>query len=115
MRSRRIAWPEGRAQGTGSVRHRPSVADNRGFSLMELLVVALIISIVMAIALPNLRQAVLKARATSVVGELNTVKVAIQNYQAEYLTWPPDVSRGVIPEGLAPFLPENIGFCRKMT
>ena len=85
-------------------------SNSRGFSLVELLLVVVIISILAAIVQPNLHQALLKARAADVVGELNLVKVAVLSYQSDHLTWPPDRNRGQIPPGLEDYLPDGFSF-----
>ncbi len=81
-----------------------------GFSLVELLVVVVIISILAAVVQPNLHKALVRARAADVVGELNVVKVAVLAYQAEHSRWPPDRNRGQIPPGLEEFLPDGFTF-----
>lgn len=84
--------------------------DRRGFSLVELLVVLLIIGTLAGIAVPNLNRAILRARAVDAVADMNAIKVAVLNYQADASTWPEDVNRGQIPPGLDEYLPENFSF-----
>jgi|Marorgknorr_s2lv_3_1036020.scaffolds.fasta_scaffold75929_2 prepilin-type N-terminal cleavage/methylation domain-containing protein len=45
--------------------------DRRGFTLVEITVVALILSILTAIAMPNIKSALLKARAVEVASDLD--------------------------------------------
>lgn len=86
------------------------MSGRRGFSLIELLIVLLIIGTLAGIAIPNLNRAVLRARAVDAVADMNAVKVAVLNYQADAHAWPEDVDRGQIPPGLDEYLPENFSF-----
>ena len=58
----------------------------KGFSLIELLIVVAIILIIAAIAIPNLRQAKISANETSAVGSLRTINVAEIAYNSTYPT-----------------------------
>ncbi|MEJ2185214.1 MAG: prepilin-type N-terminal cleavage/methylation domain-containing protein [Gemmatimonadota bacterium] len=83
-----------------------------GFSLVELLIVLLIIGILASLAIPTYHSMVIRARAAQVAGDLNTIKVAAYNYDADHHEWPPETAAGQVPAGLAPYLPENFSFVR---
>lgn len=87
--------------------------NRRGFSLIELLVVLLIIGTLAGIAIPNLQRALLRARAVDAMSDLNVVRVALENYRADENTWPPDQNRGTIPPGLDAYLPGGFDFNRE--
>ncbi len=78
--------------------------------MIEVITVAVVMGTLVRIALPSFHDVLLKARAAEVVGEFETVRVAVLNYQAEHLRWPEDAYVGQIPSGLAEFLPENFDF-----
>jgi type IV pilus assembly protein PilA len=56
----------------------------RGFSLIELLIVVGIILVIAAIAIPNLLRARASANEASAVGTLRTINTACQNYASSY-------------------------------
>src|SRR5579864_1859748 len=56
----------------------------KGFSLIELLIVVAIILIIAAIAIPNLLRARMAANESSAVGSLRTIVTAEFNYQQNY-------------------------------
>ncbi len=76
-----------------------------GFTLVELAVVVLIIGVLAAIAVPNMRVALMRARAAEAVGDLHVLRVAVFNYVGDKHVWPPDASVGVVPAGMADYLP----------
>jgi prepilin-type N-terminal cleavage/methylation domain-containing protein len=56
----------------------------RGFSLIELLVVIAIILVILAIALPNVKKALLNTTETAVIREVQTINQAQMQYQSQY-------------------------------
>jgi prepilin-type N-terminal cleavage/methylation domain-containing protein len=58
--------------------------NQKGFSLIELLVVVSIILIVAAIAIPNLLQARVAANEASAVASLRTINIAMVSYYGNY-------------------------------
>lgn len=96
-------------------RRRPPIGhrdDGQGFTMVEMLTVALIMGTLARISVPDFHNAVLKARAASVAGDFEVVRVAALNYHAKYLKWPANGYPGQVPQGLAEFLPEGFTFRR---
>ncbi|MDR3721748.1 MAG: prepilin-type N-terminal cleavage/methylation domain-containing protein, partial [Candidatus Acidoferrales bacterium] len=56
----------------------------KGFSLIELLIVVAIILIIAAIAIPNLLRARMAANESSAVGSLRTIVTGEFNFQQNY-------------------------------
>jgi type IV pilus assembly protein PilA len=65
----------------------------RGFSLIELLIVVAIILIIAAIAIPNLLAARVQANEASAVATLRTLNTAEQNYQIIYNSYADNLSK----------------------
>ena len=57
---------------------------NRGFSLIELLIVMAIILVICAIAIPSLMRSKMSANEASAVGSLHAINTACQSYATTY-------------------------------
>ena len=60
----------------------------RGFSLVELLIVAAVIGLIAAIAIPNLVNAIQRGRQSRTVGDLRGIATAVAMYQQDYSKYP---------------------------
>lgn len=66
------------------------IQNEKGFTLIELMVVVLIIGILVAIAIPVFSSTADKARLGACEANLRTIDGAIAQYQAEYSSDPAD-------------------------
>ncbi len=75
----------------------------KGFSLIELLIVVAIILIIAAIAIPNLLRARISANEASAVSSMRTMNTACITYNSTYGQFPPVVSDlGPVAAGAVP-------------
>jgi type IV pilus assembly protein PilA len=74
----------------------------KGFSLIELLIVVAIILIIAAIAIPNLLRSRMAANEASAVGSLRTLNTALVTYSSTYGGFPDDMAWLAPPGGGGP-------------
>jgi prepilin-type N-terminal cleavage/methylation domain-containing protein len=109
--------PSGGGESGDVLRSAPPVrrlprSHRAGFTLIELTIALFIVATLAALALPTYRSMIVKARAAKVVGDFNTVRVAVFNYYADHDAWPPDNYPGIVPPQLVAYLPANFTFNR---
>ncbi len=76
----------------------------RGFTLVEIMVVVIIIGVVAAIAIPVFNMMRMNSQATRIVNDMKTYRTAFEMHAFEMGIWPPDVNRGTIPPTMADYL-----------
>ena len=70
------------------------------------MVVVVIIGLLAAIAIPAFQSVQEKSRASRMANDLHQIESAFQRFAIENGTWPPPNAPGLIPTGMAPYLPE---------
>ncbi len=79
-----------------------------GFSLVEIAVTILIISVVAALAVPAWKKSVLSARSSAVVNDLRVFAGAYQTFAHDRGDWPPSTLQpGTFPAGMQTYLAET--------
>lgn len=81
-----------------------------GFTLIEVLVVAVFVGILAGISTPTLARAIDRAGATRVLADARTLSLAVRSFLEGGGTLPATTDWGVSPTGLAPFLEEGMSF-----
>jgi len=89
---------------------RPPKAPSKGFTLIEVLLVVFIIGILSTLAIPHLRHAHYKGRATKIVEDLRIIRNSLLSYHLDKGTWPRSRSWGRLPRGTLSHLPAGISF-----
>src|SRR5579863_7731508 len=82
----------------------------RGFSLIELLIVVAIILIIAAIAIPNLLRARMAANESSAVASIRTINTAMITYNSSYPTVGFAATLAALG-GTAPCVPASTAAC----
>ena len=62
--------------------------ENRGFTLLELIVVVIIIAVLASIAVPMYRGYIKSTRASEATSRLGSIVTAAKNYYQRYSQWP---------------------------
>ena len=94
-----------RPQATEATRRR---RRERGFTLLELLVVCAIIGIIANIAIPELQTSIYRARAGSIIEDYNALRTMVHQYYADHSGFPADQGPGVEPPELSAYLNKRI-------
>jgi prepilin-type N-terminal cleavage/methylation domain-containing protein len=71
-----------------------------GFSLVEIMVAVLILSVLTMLAVPALAKVRMKARSAAIANDFRVFATAFQSYSQEHGTFPAEAAVGVIPTGM---------------
>lgn len=82
----------------------------RGFTLIEVLVVVVLLGVLVNIAVPAYRDVRIRADAAHVIADFNTVRLAAYDNFASNEFYPGHSGWGVVPPALQPYLPGGFQF-----
>lgn len=91
-----------------------NMKKQKGFSLIELLIVVAIILIIAAIAIPNLLRARISANESAAVANLRTINTALVTYLSTYSTFPATANFNYLSDGgtsNCPNSPDSVSAC----
>lgn len=75
--------------------------NRKGFTLIELLIVVAIIGIIVAIAIPNLLNAIQRAKQKRTMGDMRSIATAAESYSIDW-NYYPQVTFGALSTYLSP-------------
>jgi len=80
---------------------RPNPARARGFTLVEIMVVVVIIGLLAALAIPAFQRNQRATQNTRAVNDFRIFVQAFEIYNTQNGSWPPNAGAGVVPTGMA--------------
>ena len=83
-----------------------------GFTIIELLMVMIVISILAGLAVLKYVDLRHRARAAQVSADLQSVRLAAYGAWYEHNAWPSDAGPGQVPADLVPYLPQGFSFAK---
>jgi prepilin-type N-terminal cleavage/methylation domain-containing protein len=84
-----------------------------GFTFVELMTVLIVLGVLAGLAILKYIDLTHRARAAQAAGDLEAVRIAAYGAWYETGKWPAEVGPGVMPPGLAQYLPAGFTFARK--
>jgi prepilin-type N-terminal cleavage/methylation domain-containing protein len=83
-----------------------------GFTFVELMTVLIVLGLLASLAILKYIDLTHRARAAQAAGDLEAVRIAAYGAWYETGKWPAEVGPGIIPPGLAQYLPAGFTFQR---
>ena len=81
-----------------------------GFTLVEIMIVVAIIALLAVLAVPSIMRERERSQSAKFVNALRVATNAIETYAIENHAYPPDTSRGVVPNGMLTYLDATINW-----
>lgn len=78
-----------------------------GFTLVEIMVVVVLISLLTMLAVPTMQKIRRKARASAIANDFRVYATAFQTYSHENGAWPAESAVGVMPTGMDVYLKDG--------
>jgi prepilin-type N-terminal cleavage/methylation domain-containing protein len=87
--------------------------NERGFTLIELMVVVTVLSLLAGLAMPKYQQIRKRATAAQAIGALGVIRHAAFAYNETTGTWAPGGNSGEAPAELTTYLPAGFSFAQQ--
>jgi len=91
---------------------RPRSLSRRGFTLIEMLVVFVVLGILSSIAILKYIDIRNSAHAARVAADFNAIKIATYAYYTDDYKWPAEVGPGIVPPELVPVMNSGTTFVK---
>jgi prepilin-type N-terminal cleavage/methylation domain-containing protein len=78
--------------------------STRGFTLVEILVVVVIISLLAMLSIPGLQMVQRRAKSSAIINDFRVFSTAFETYAHEHGSFPPEANAGVVPVGMETML-----------
>jgi prepilin-type N-terminal cleavage/methylation domain-containing protein len=88
------------------------VRRRRGFTFVELMITMTVVGFLSAVAVPKYIDLKRRANTTRVIGDFQTVRVAVMAFYADSSYFPGEVGAGVVPQNLSQYLPIGFDFTK---
>jgi prepilin-type N-terminal cleavage/methylation domain-containing protein len=88
------------------------VRQRRGFTFIEIMVSMTIVGLLSAVAVPKYIDLKRRANTTRVIGDFQTVRVAVMAFYADSSYFPAEVGPGAVPPNLSGYLPIGFDFTK---
>jgi type IV pilus assembly protein PilA len=82
-------------------------SSRRAFTLVEIMIVVVIIGLLAMLGIPALLRVQERAHASRLANDFRQFEAAFQRFALEDGQWPPPDNPGVIPAGMAGYLPDS--------
>ena len=86
------------------------MSTRRGFTIIELLVVMIVLGVLASIAILRYRDFTDEALAARIATDMQTVRLAALNHYSDANDWPAEAAEGQVPAELVRYLPEGWQF-----
>jgi len=81
--------------------HRPDSAAPRGFTLVEIMVVVVIIGLLAALAIPAFQRSQRASQNARAINDFRIFVQAFEVYNTQRGSWPANTGAGVVPPGMS--------------
>lgn len=85
----------------------PTPREQKGYTLVEMMVVVVLIGLLAAAGLPGYRQITMRSKVTATVNDLRQFSTVLQTYATQNGRWPADAEPQLAPSELADNLPRT--------